>query len=76
MNMIELETKKGADSSANLPTQPQSQLKVVEPKPSAASSDEEKLVAGISMIGLQIKRLSGAQQRKLIQERKMKEGTW
>ena len=76
MNTTELESKQEADSSADLPTQPQPQLKVVEPKPSAASTDEEKLVAGISMIGLQTKRLSGAQWRKLIRERKMKEGTW
>jgi hypothetical protein len=35
----------------------------------------EKLAAGISTIGLQAKRLSGAQRKKLIRER-MKEGTW
>ena len=76
MNTTELETKQGADSSADLPTQPQPQLKVVEPKLSAASSHEEKLVAGVSMIGLQTKRLSGAQQKRLTLERKMREGTW
>ena len=76
MKTIELESKQGADSSADLPTQPQPQLKIAEPKPSTASSDEEKLVAGVSMIGLQTKRLSGAQRRKLIRERTMKEGTW
>ena len=76
MNTTELETKQGADSSADLPTQPQPQLKVVEPKLSAASSHEDKLVAGVSMIGLQTKRLSGAQRRKLIRETKMEKGTW
>ena len=44
--------------------------------PSVASSDEERLAAGISTIGLQTKRLSGAQQKRLTRERKMKEGTW
>jgi hypothetical protein len=39
-------------------------------------SDEERLAASISMIGLQTKKPSGAQQRKLTRERKMKEGTW
>jgi hypothetical protein len=51
-------------------------VEVKEKKPSALSSDEERLVAGISMIGLQAKRLSGAQQKKLMKERKMREGTW
>jgi hypothetical protein len=52
------------------------QKEVLESKPSTASSDEEKLAAGISTNGLQAKRLSGAQKKKLIRERKMKEGTW
>jgi len=52
------------------------QGEVLEPKPSTASSDEEKLAAGISTIRLQAKRISGAQRKKLIKERKMKEGTW
>jgi hypothetical protein len=51
------------------------QEEVLESKPSTASSDEEKLAAGISTIGLQVKRLSGAQRKKLVRERKM-EGTW
>ena len=34
------------------------------------------MAARISMIGLQAKRLSGAQRRRLIKERKMREGTW
>jgi hypothetical protein len=41
----------------------------------AASSDGERLAAGISTIGLQTKRLSGAQRKKLMREKKM-EGTW
>jgi hypothetical protein len=49
---------------------------VIDPKPSAASSDEETLAAGISTIGLQTKRLSDAQWRKLTRARKMREGTW
>jgi hypothetical protein len=36
----------------------------------------EKLAAGISTIGLQAKRFSGAQRKKLVRERKMKEGNW
>jgi hypothetical protein len=48
----------------------------LESKPSTASSDEEKLAGGISTIGPQAKRLSGAQRKKLVRERKMKEGTW
>jgi hypothetical protein len=46
-----------------------------DPKPSAASSEEEKLAACILLIGLQIKRLSGAQQRKLNRQKNKKEGT-
>jgi len=44
--------------------------------PSVASSDEERLAAGISTIGLQTKRLAGAQQKRLTRERKTREGTW
>jgi hypothetical protein len=51
-------------------------VEVIEQKPSTASSDEERLAAGISMIGLQAKRRSGAQRKKLTRERKMREGTW
>jgi hypothetical protein len=43
---------------------------------SVVSSDEERLAAGISTIRLQTKRLSGAQQKRLIRERKMRERTW
>jgi hypothetical protein len=52
------------------------QKEVLESKPSTASSDEEKLAAGISTIVLQAKRFSGAQRKKLVRGRKMKEGTW
>jgi hypothetical protein len=48
----------------------------IKSKPSTANSDEEKLATSISTIGLQAKRLSGAQRKKLVRERKMKEGTW
>ena len=34
------------------------------------------MAAGISTIGLQTKRFSGAQRKRLIRERKMREGTW
>jgi hypothetical protein len=37
----------------------------------AASSEEERLAAGILTTGLQTKRLSGAQRKKLIREKKM-----
>jgi hypothetical protein len=57
--------KKGAATTADLSPQQQPQMKVVEQKPSAASSDEERLAAGISTIGLQTKRLSGAQRKRL-----------
>jgi hypothetical protein len=49
---------------------------VVGSKPSIVPSDEERLAAGISTIRPQTNRLSGAQWKKLIKARKMKEGTW
>jgi hypothetical protein len=70
-----LETKEEAATTADL-LQQEPQWKVVNVLPPAASLDGEKLAAGISMIGLQTKRLSGAQRKRLIRERKMKEGTW
>jgi hypothetical protein len=51
-------------------------VEVVDLKSSVASSDEERLPACISTIGLQTKRLSGAQRKRLIRERRMREGTW
>ena len=71
-----MEPKQGADTTADLLPQQQPQMKDVEQKLPAAFSDEERLGAGISMIGLQTKRLSGAQRKRLIRERKMREGTW
>ena len=47
-----------------------------EPHVEVASSLEERLAAGISTIGLQTKRLSGAQRERLTRERTMREGTW
>ena len=51
-------------------------MEVVDLKSSVASSDEERLAAGISTIGLQTKRLFGGQRKRLTRERKMREGTW
>jgi hypothetical protein len=68
-------TKQGAVNPANLIHQ-EPQAEVIEQKLSAVSSDEEKLAAGISKIGLQTKRLSGGQRRKLMKEKRMREGTW
>jgi hypothetical protein len=50
-------------------------VEVVDVKSSVASSDE-RLAAGISTIGLQPKKLSGAQRKRLFRERKMRDGTW
>jgi hypothetical protein len=75
MDMKELEPKKGAATIADL-LQQKPHVEVVDLKSSAASSDEERLTADISTIGLQIKRLSGPQRKRLITERKMREGTW
>jgi hypothetical protein len=69
------ELKQRASKIADL-LQRKPQEEVLEPKPSTAPSDEEKLAAGISTIGLQDKRLTRAQRKKVIKERKMKEGTW
>jgi hypothetical protein len=51
-------------------------VEVINIKSSVASSDEERLAAGISTIGLQTPRLFGAHRKRLTKERKMKEGTW
>jgi hypothetical protein len=69
------EPEKGAAATADL-LQQEPHVEVVDIKSSIASSDDERLAAGISKIGLQTKRLSGAQQKRLTRERKMKEGTW
>jgi hypothetical protein len=47
-----------------------SEKEVLNSKPSTASSDEEKLAAGITTIGLQAKRLSGAQRKKARKRKK------
>ena len=57
-----------------LPQKPH--IEVADSKTSAVFSDENRLAAGISTNGLQSKRLSVAQRKRLIRERKMKEGTW
>ena len=69
----EMELKQGA--TADL-LQQKPHVEVAYSKTSAVSSDEDRLAAGISTIGLQSKRLSGPQQKKLIREKKMREGTW
>jgi hypothetical protein len=74
MNTIVHEPKQGATIADLLTQKPQEE--VSESKPSTVSSYEEKLAAGISTIGLQAKRLSGAQRKRLLKERKMKDGTW
>jgi hypothetical protein len=68
------EPEQGAAATADLLQEPH--VEGVDIKSSGASSDEERLAAGISTIGLQTKRLSGAQRKRLTRERKMKEGTW
>jgi hypothetical protein len=75
MDTRNFETKQEAATTADLPQQ-EPHEGVSDLKSSVASSDEERLAVGISMIGLQTKRLSGAQWKRLIRKRKMKEGTW
>jgi len=69
----EIGTKQEAATTADL-LQQEPHVEVVNLKSSVASSDE-RLAAGISTIGLQTKRLSGAQRKRLTRERKMREGT-
>jgi hypothetical protein len=75
MDTIEKESKQGADTPADLLKQ-KPQEEVLKSKHSTASSEEEKLAAGISTIGLWTKRISGAQRKKLARRRKVSEGTW
>jgi hypothetical protein len=75
MDTKQLEPKQGAATTADL-LQQKPHVEAVDLKSSAASSDEERLAAGISTIGLQTKRLPGAQRTRFIRERKMSEGTW
>jgi len=70
-----LKTKQEAATTADL-SQQEPHLEVVDVMPSVASSDEERLAAGISTIGMQTNRLSGAQRKRLTRERKMREGIW
>jgi len=74
MDMNIFDTKQGAAATADL-SQQEPHVEVVDLKFSVASSDEERLAEGISTIGLQTKRLPGAQQKRLTRERKMREGT-
>jgi hypothetical protein len=72
---LEPKPTQGAASSADF-SQHDNHAKVIDRKSSAVSFDEERLAVGISTIGLQTKRLSGAQRRKLTTARKMREGPW
>ena len=75
MDTSNFEIQQGAVNPVDLPQlKPHEEVKVQ--ATSAVSSDEEKLAAGISTIGLQTKRLSAAQRRKLMKAKKMREGTW
>jgi hypothetical protein len=62
------ETKQGAATTADLPQQ-EPHEGFADLKSSVASSDEERLAAGISTIGLQTKRLSGVQRKKAYQKK-------
>jgi hypothetical protein len=73
MDTREMELKQGA--AADL-LQQGPQVEVADSGTSAVTSDEERLAAGISTIGLQAKGPSGAQWRRLTREGGMKEGTW
>jgi hypothetical protein len=72
MDTREMELKQGA--AAGL-LQQGPHVEVADSGTSAASSDEERLAAGISTIGLQAKGPSGAQRRPA-REGGLKEGTW
>jgi hypothetical protein len=75
MDMIIDELEQGAAGPADL-LQQDPHGEVVGFKPFVASPDEERLAADVSTIRLQTKRLLGTQQKKLIETRKMNEGTW
>jgi hypothetical protein len=64
--MRNFETKQGAATTADLPQQ-EPHEGVADLKSSVASSDEERVAAAISTIGLQTKRISGAQREKAYQ---------
>jgi hypothetical protein len=63
MNTKVIEPKQGAATTADLSPQQQPQTKVVEQKPSSASSDEVGLAAGTSMSGLMTRRLWSAAEK-------------
>jgi hypothetical protein len=73
MDTREMELKQGA--AADL-LQQGPHVEVADSGTSTVSSDEERLGAGISMIGLQAKGPSGSEQRRLTREGGMKEGIW
>jgi hypothetical protein len=73
MDTREMELKQGA--AADL-LQQGPHVEVADSGASAVPSDEERLAAGISTIGLQAKGPSGAQRRRLTREGGMKEETW
>jgi len=66
-------TKQEAATTADL-SQQEPHLEVVNVMLSVVSSDVERMAAGSSKTGLQTKRLSGAQRKRLTRERKMREG--
>jgi hypothetical protein len=69
------ETEQGATTTADL-LQQGPHVEVADLGTPAVSSDEERLAAGISTIGLHAKAPSGAQRRRFTREGGMKEGTW
>jgi hypothetical protein len=70
----EIESFQAAVTSVDLSRQ-EPQGEVVNPKSFAAASEEERLAAGVSTMGLHTKRFSGAQRRKLTRERKIRKGS-
>jgi hypothetical protein len=72
---FETESSQGTVTSVDLLRQDPIE-ESADPKPTVASSEEEKLATGVSAIGMKTKRLTGAQRRKLNKEKKIKEGTW
>jgi hypothetical protein len=73
MDTREMELKQGAAADW---LQQGPHVEVADSGTSTVSSDEERLAAGISTIGLQAKGPSGSQRRRLTREGERKEGTW
>jgi hypothetical protein len=65
---VKTNSKEEADNSAG--------LLQLDQRSTTASSEEDRLAAGTSTIGLQARKLSGAQRKKLIRVRKMREEIW